>query len=393
MTVTEITASRGAGVCDVLVIGGGIAGAVILSALARRGLRATLVERARIGSGTTGVSGAMVRVFHTTEGLNDLALASFPDYLRFEELYGRSCGFEKTGALYFTDRASMAKVEHEVARLTSSGAVMEIVGAREGMRRFPAFMWDERVIAIHEPEAGYVDAMKTTHAWLDDARHHGAEVLEGTPVTGWIYEDHGVRGVKTPTGDLRAAVVVLAAGSWSFELLDRLGDCLGPHRVLATLPETRTGTIQTTDIHWMDAMRAELKSHPCFFDYRTRTYGRPRGDGRSIVGHGLSSGGPATLDGDLSPDRKDSAETLSRLRSIVPVLGAGQVEGGVRSHDAFTDGYVPYMMKLLSGLVVAVGMSGGGFKIAPQVGREVAGVVERALGRDREGFREMSEEG
>lgn len=364
---------------DVLVVGGGVIGAVVLSAIARKGLRATLLERDRIGAGATGASGAMVRVFHTTQGLNDLALASFPDYLRFEEIYNKSCGFQRTGSLYFTDRASLGQVEREVARLGGAGASLEILTAREGTRRFPHFMWDEGMIAVHEPDAGHVDALGTTNAWLEDAREHGAEVVEGVAAQGWIVEGGAVRGVETSRGVLRAAVVVLAAGSWSTGLIRSLEESLGVHAIPAGLPRTWTGTIQTTDISWSDAMRMGLQSHPCFFDFRTRAYGRPRGDGRSIVGHGLSSGGPAQLEGDPAPDPRDSAETLSRLRSIAPVLGAGRVDGGVRSHDCFAEGWVPHVGSPVPGLVLAVGLSGGGFKIAPQVGREAAAHVERAV--------------
>ena len=49
---------------DIVVIGGGIAGASITYALAVRGTRVTLCERAALASGASGRSSALVRMHY-----------------------------------------------------------------------------------------------------------------------------------------------------------------------------------------------------------------------------------------------------------------------------------------------------------------------------------------
>lgn len=366
--MTEVTASP-AKSPDVIIVGGGLIGAAILSQAARLGLSALLLEKGAFASGSTGASGAMVRVYHSSPRLNDLALTSLPVYHRFEDIYHRSCGFERTGSLYFADASTLPWIENEVTRLRRAGASLEIVTAGEGVRRFPEFQWDDSAIGIYEPQSGYVDPVLTTRAWIEDAQQQGATAREWVAVLGWLRNGDRIVGVQTSHGDIEAPQTVLAAGSWSVPLLERL-----PER--AGMPRLRVAPIQTIDVRWGEATGPE-NPFPCFFDYRTRTYGRPRGPGRSTIGHGLGKDRPVSLDGETFPDEQDLSETRERVAGIAPILGRAPVEGGVRRHDGFTDDWIPHVGTPCPGLVVAVGLSGGGFKIAPAVASLAADEIAR----------------
>ena len=96
--------SRGAA-CDVLVIGGGMAGLLTLHELHRRGVDCLLIEAGRIGSGTTGGTTAVLTAQHDTlysdlirsfgrETAKAYLYANLDAVERFRELAARiPCGF------------------------------------------------------------------------------------------------------------------------------------------------------------------------------------------------------------------------------------------------------------------------------------------------------------
>src|ERR671922_2344770 len=82
---------------DAVVIGGGVNGAAIAYALAARGQRVTLVEKAAMASGASGRSSALVRMHYTNEWDARLAWASFPVFRHWSEIMGGPPVFTHTG--------------------------------------------------------------------------------------------------------------------------------------------------------------------------------------------------------------------------------------------------------------------------------------------------------
>ena len=68
---------------EVIIIGGGVQGASLAFHLARRGVKATVLEKQFVGAGATGRSSGLVRMHYDTEVEARLAWKSFQ--------YGRRC--------------------------------------------------------------------------------------------------------------------------------------------------------------------------------------------------------------------------------------------------------------------------------------------------------------
>jgi glycine/D-amino acid oxidase-like deaminating enzyme len=64
------------------------------------------------------------------------------------------------------------------------------------------------------PQDAQVQPMLAAAWMLAAARRHGARVLTGSPVTGFLRDGDRVVGVRRPDGDLPAGAVVNAAGTW-----------------------------------------------------------------------------------------------------------------------------------------------------------------------------------
>ena len=86
-----------ANTADVLIIGGGCHGASLAFHLARRGLKAIVLERKTIASGATGRSSGLVRMHYDLEPESRLAWESFKYFSNWRNMVGGDCGFKRTG--------------------------------------------------------------------------------------------------------------------------------------------------------------------------------------------------------------------------------------------------------------------------------------------------------
>ena len=84
-------------------------------------------------------------------------------------------------------------------------------------------MVDEVELAAYEPDSGYGDGAGVASDFLSAARELGVSYFPRTEVTGIRTSSGAVRGVSTSSGDIDAAVVVVATGPWSGHLFDGIG--------------------------------------------------------------------------------------------------------------------------------------------------------------------------
>jgi len=346
---------------DVVIIGGGVVGASILHHLASQGVRqAVLLEKGRLASGSTGQSGGFLRVYHPDPVLSDLAAESFPAFLNFEAEVGESCGYVRTGLLYLEPAERAAQMRAGAERLQARGAELEVVEAGALQARFPSLRLEDASCAVYEPQGGYADPVRTTNAWIRSAREAGARAYEGTEVEAILTEKGAVSGVRTNLGTIFTRQVVVAAGAWSGQLLEPLG-------VQASV---RSKRIQIQFHAWPEGTE---HPHPAFLDDITDLYARPEPNGVSLIGYPVEEW---DFDPDLPVPVQPSSELARLAPSRFPQFAQAQLIGGRRSFD----GYTPERRGLLGasevqGLILATGWSGGGYKLAPAIGRRVAGLL------------------
>jgi len=95
--------------------------------------------------------------------------------------------------------------------------------------RFPGYRLPPDVVAIFQPDGGFLkpEACVAAHASL--ARDHGAVVRTHVRVVGWESEGGFVR-VRTSDGEHTAKTLVLTAGAWTGSILPPLARALAPER-------------------------------------------------------------------------------------------------------------------------------------------------------------------
>ena len=221
---------------DIMIIGGGIAGASTAYYLARQGHDVTLLERGEIAGEASGVNAG---------GLGGIGWGLIPDlqaYLTMGSLeefkslqldHGYDLEFRQSGTLQSIHTPQQYEYARDrMLRLTSQGYSMELLTPREAMALEPGAN-PQLPGYLYLPLRGQADPKKTTRALASAAANAGANVLTGQDVTAVFQTGDGGWQIRTSQagsgGEFRAGSLVLAAGAWCRPL----GELMGIHIPIA----------------------------------------------------------------------------------------------------------------------------------------------------------------
>lgn len=354
-------------IADVIVVGGGCHGASAAFWLAaRHRRRVVLLERHTVGSGPTGRSSGIVRQHYSYEPLVRLAHRGHQIFASFEAVVGGTADFLRTGFLMLVPPGQEAILEANVALQQRLGVNTSVLD-REAIARLDGRLRTDDVGAgAYEPDSGYADGHATATAFAAAARRHGAEVREGTPVLRVLVEGARVVGVQTPSGPMTAGAVLLAAGPWSCGLL-------GPLGVDLPIRATRHQVVL------LEAPEGVAPLGLVLADVGLGIYTRPDVGGQFLIGS-VEEGPEEEVSPDAFNEGTDFAfiERVSgRLVHRLPAFAGVSVKGGYASLYDVTPDWQPVLGAVpgLSGLYVAAGFSGHGFKLSPAVGETMAALV------------------
>lgn len=210
---------------DIIVVGAGVVGCAIADELARRGASVEIVDERPVGMGATQASaGVLAPYIEAREGhpLLDLTVRSLGLYEEFVERAiaesGMPVAYRRSGTL------TVATDEAEWLALRAAAEFL----SRRGV---PALLLDVAATKTEEPhlgnaaiggllieEHGFVGAGDLTRALVASARRRGAQLIEQSRVRR-IFTDGDDLVVETDRGTLTTDAVVLAAGSWSGDVV------------------------------------------------------------------------------------------------------------------------------------------------------------------------------
>ncbi len=207
---------------DAVVIGGGVVGAATARALAARGRRVLLLERAMPGAEASGAAAGMLAP--QIEVLADdpilpLAIAARGRYPALvEELdrrTGVNVGYHAGGSVQVAlDAGEAEQLRRQVAAQTALGLRAEWLDRAALVRRHPG-VGAAAQGALLAPDDARVNNVTLTAALLADAIRHGAEIVDHEQAIGILVAGPRVTGVETAQRRYAAGAVVVAAGAWS----------------------------------------------------------------------------------------------------------------------------------------------------------------------------------
>lgn len=219
---------------DTIVAGVGAMGSATLAELAARGQRVLGLERSDVPT-TSGSSGGVNRIIR-------LAYNEDPRYVPLlRRAYERWRALEARAGepiLVITGGLDAGPVESSVvqgavAACREHGLEHELLDAAETRRRFPAMELPAHMVAVYQPDAGFVMSERAIAANAMAAIDDGARIHGHEPLLDWEPTADGVV-VRTARAEYHAARLVLTAGAWMGSLAAPLRTLARPERQILT---------------------------------------------------------------------------------------------------------------------------------------------------------------
>jgi glycine/D-amino acid oxidase-like deaminating enzyme len=395
---------------DVVVVGAGIVGCATAYYLARRGVQVTVVERAGVAGEQSRKNWGFVR----QQGRDPLEVPLVMEANRMwrglERELGADVEWVQGGNLALAaDEARMARFEAWLPVAREFGLETRLLPAHELGSIVPG-LGGRWVGGMHTPGDGHADPEKATDAFARAARAHGATIHFDGAVQGITRGAGAVSGVVTEAGEIRAPVVLCAAGAWSSRLLRTLGLDLPQRWVRGTVARTTAAPPVTACAVWGPGVAFRQRrdgsfniaaggalDHDVTLDslrqvrFFLPNYWKNKALFRFHVGRPLLRSLRAALPGSAArrrplvwdrgiepaPNPAKVRRSLAELQRTLPWLPPLGVARSWAGYIDATPDLVPVLGEApgLRGLVVATGFSGHGFAMGPIAGRLVSELI------------------
>ena len=398
---------------DVVIVGGGIIGAMSAFFLVERGLKVVLCEKGSIAGEQSSRNWGWCRQAGRDPREFDLIREALALWRGLDARIGGDTGFTTTGILFSAaTEAQEAAYTKWVGEAAHAGIQSEVVSGKRLAELMPGDRQPPRS-ALWCASDGRAEPQKAAPAIAAAARRLGATVFNDCAVRGLETAGGRVIAAVTERGSIRTPAVVVASGAWSRRFLKDLGIVLPQLKVRASVMRTgpvaggpeaalwdrefafrkrRDGGYTIANGHvsvvpvvpdsfrffadFMPALKAEYAS------LRVRLGPRFAVEWREARRRPLDA--PSVYEDarilDPKPDQRYLAEALAALQRRFPVFeGVRAMQSWAGFIDVTPDA-VPVISTVdaLSGLVVATGFSGHGFGIGPGAGHLVADLVSGA---------------
>jgi 4-methylaminobutanoate oxidase (formaldehyde-forming) len=212
------------GHAQVVIVGGGIAGASTAYHLARLGVTdVVLLEQGKLTCGTTWHAAGLVGQLRATRNATRMSRYGIELYATLEAETGLATGWKQCGSLNVAKTPERLKLfRRQMARAKSFGIEFEFVSPAEAGKIYPLLRTDDLAGAVWIPGDGKANPTDLTQSLARGARMRGARIVEDAKVIGLVVERGRVAGVHYRTADaeaeMRCEAVVNCAGQWAREL-------------------------------------------------------------------------------------------------------------------------------------------------------------------------------
>lgn len=315
--------------CEVLIVGGGITGAICAYYLTMAGIDTVIVDKNIIGYGSTSASTSILQYEIDTDliqlkGILGLEKAVECFKLCEKAVYdieeivnnlGNECGFSLRDCFYYTDSNSdvtLLSKEYEIRKRKDFN--VEFIDEKKGKNMFS---FPIKAGIYSRSGAGEIDPYSFTHQLIDSSINNGLRVFENTEVVDIKQASNSVEIMTRNKFKVNAKKVVFATGFETKEMIENRTAIL-----------TRTFTLATKPVEnfegWHNRAIIRNTSDPY-------TYLRTTSDDRIIIGgEDLDLGGKYSKISNLT-----NSDTLSidkfqilnnRLLKLFPKINNMEIE-------------------------------------------------------------------
>ncbi|MCG2864481.1 MAG: FAD-binding oxidoreductase [Vulcanisaeta sp.] len=331
---------------DVVVVGAGSTGSTTAYYLAREGFRVLVVDSRGVAQGMTAYSLGLVRSYYTNEDVARMSHYSHEFFMNFSKEFGVNV-FTKTGLLVIGNNEANMRAIHDMLR--KIGARVRLIGGGEIRELLDAEVMDGE-LGIYEEDAGYADTGLYTNTIMRRAMELGVEfVIDDARA---LIKNNEVRGIELVKSHdtIRAEHYVIATGVWTPKVLPQLN--LPIRNIIERIVRVDTG-----------------RPLPNVFDYVNNFYIRPEGSSNALMGLLYPPEDvwqdPDTFNPLAPPPLEYSLDVMERAAKRFRWFEGARLMGGWQGLYDVTPDWMPIIDEPIKKLILCVGLSGHGFKLAP----------------------------
>lgn len=338
---------------DILIVGAGVIGSACAWFASHLDADITVLEQKRVGSaGSTSISRGLLRVYEPQEALAPWAAKGLHFYRNWPH---QQLGVAPTcheGLLYRIAPENLAYAESFVCDYNTDEYPIRLLRFASLKSQFASLNWSNDDWVVFEPFGGYGDPIKTAQRFLDGAITKGVKLHEQHTVQTFEQTKEGLWRVTSKEGVWLTRTLIIAAGAYTSDWFPEL--------------DLRTRSIA------IPVFQAP-QSLPCpVIDEIASTYLRPLPGCEFIVGSQCYDYGHwSDWTDQASPQQiEDSA---NRVKSILSDSQASDEQKKTLGFDGYTSDFMPILEPGVNqqGLMLVIGFSGRGYKLAPAIGQWV----------------------
>ncbi|PXW17509.1 NAD(P)/FAD-dependent oxidoreductase [Paraburkholderia caballeronis] len=392
---------------DVVIAGAGIMGCAAAYYLAKRGVRAVVLDKSRIAGQQSTRAWGFVRQQGRETAEVPLMMAGMRIWEGLETELNFDLEWRQGGCLYVADNdADWASFTQWLDVAKQHGLDTRALDRAQVDAIAPGLVG--RVVGgLYTASDGQAEPRRVAAAFAARSREAGARFFEGCGVIGVEREAGAIAGVVTERGSIRTRRLICTAGASSWRLLRELGLTLPQQSVRGTCMRTNALPAVTASTFWghglgirqrangainladdmqvdVDMTLGHLRALKWFMPelwaqrdkFSFHLNGALWRDLRDRL-PGVVPAGERVLhprDPDPRPNPAHAPRALAKLRALFPALRDAQiVEAWAGLIDVLPDG-IPVLDAPAGtrGLVIATGFCGHGFAMGPIVGRLIA---------------------
>jgi sarcosine oxidase subunit beta len=338
-----------------VIIGGGIVGGAAAYYLARRGVKAVVLEKGIVGGQASGRNGGGVRAQCRDRRERRLAMASIKLWEGLERELGADVEYVQGGNIRLAaTEARMPSLAAEGEEELADGLPVE-VWDRDELRRRAPYLSGRFIGAKYCATDGVANPILATWAFAWAAARAGAVLMQHTEALDLELHDGAVTAVlaRGRQGELRieTPLVIHAGGPWSAQFAEGLGVPIPITPATSYVAVTQRVPARFTEF---------VSSHDLSL------YMRPARAGHVHVG-GVGLARP-TFDQAIP---RDVLPHLARAPEMAPALAGARFLRAWAGTLAMTPDRVPMIGPVdgVRGYLLAAGFSGHGFCLGPIVGK------------------------
>ena len=345
---------------DILVIGGGIAGAGAAYELAAHAKVILLEREAHCGYHATGRSAASFTENYGTATVRRLAMAGRSFFETPPEGFTEHPLVKPRGMITIARADQIDALDEELAHAQRFLPAMRRMDVEEALSLVPVLRADYLAAAIFEPDSRDIDVHGLHQGYLKALKMRGGVIVtdaevEAIELSGrhWL--------VRTRAGDFTGAKLVNAAGAWADDIALKAGA-----ESIGLTPKRRTAFT-------IDAPAGvAIADWPLVNDVGAAFYFKPDA-GQLLVSPADTAPSPPC---DAQADEYELALGIDRLEraTSIPVRKINRKWAGLRT---FASDGNPVVGEdpLIRGFFWLAGQGGYGFKTAPALSRIIAGLI------------------